>query len=273
MCFSEFDLQITTIGRYSGGTTRSRIPIGSFYGHTTILPWESDINQLPSVCGIPTNSISATAVDQSHLLSQLGMFVALQEDIQCRYSLSCNRLTSLLTAIDMPHSNNTHTKYYLKKTKKTEEDLKIQQAYYDCMQLQLQLNLAQRAIARLQRALKIPQTPAANQGQSVQVQLKHASTDRLRCLAEQLLDTLLSMTYSTPTIPQLPASLYTTFTPVMAESIFKHLCVNGTRRMQIHAGVLLVRLCGNQNWWGDFLGSVLQDYFASEQPEVFPQDR
>ena len=216
-------------------------------------------------------NLTSVALDQSQILSQLGMFVSLQEDIQCRYSLACNRLTSLLSAIDMPYSNNSHTKYYLKKTKKTEEDVKIQQAYHDCMQLQLQLNLAQHAIERLQRALGI-QSPVPS-GQSTQALLKLASTDKLRSLGEQLLDTLLSMTYSSPTIPQLPPSLYACFTPPVAESLFRHVCVNGTRRMQLHAGVLLVRMCGNQPWWGDFLGNVLQDYFASEQPDVFPQDR
>ena len=263
--------QITTIGRYSGTTTRSRIPIGSFYGHTTILPWECDVSQLSAVTTVSPN-LTGVALDQAQILSQLGMFISLQEDIQCRYSLACNRLTSLLAAIDIPHSNTSHTKYYLKKTKKSDEDLKIQQAYHDCVQLQLQLNLAQRAIERLQRALGIHPVQMGS-GHSTQTLLKAASTDKLRCLAEELLDTLLSMTYSSPTIPQLPPSLYASFTPLVAEELFRHVCVAGTRRMQLHAGVLLVRLCGNQAWWGDFLGNVLQDYFASEQPDVFPQDR
>ena len=216
--------------------------------------------------------MSSVALDQSQILSQLGMFVALQEDIQCRYSLACNRLTSLLSAIDMPNSNNSHTKYYLKKGKKNEEESKIHQAYQDCVQLQLQLNLAQRAIERLQRALGV-RPPAIPANQSGLALLRQSSTDKLRSLAEQLLDTLLSMTHPTPTIPQLPLSLYASLTPPSAEALFHHMCISGTRRMQIHAGVLLVRVCGSQNWWGDFLGNIFQEYFASEQPEIFPQDR
>ena len=37
--------------------------------------------------------------------------------------------------------------------------------------------------------------------------------------------------------------------------------------------MLLVRVCGSQPWFGEFMGKVLQDYFHSEAAEVFPQDR
>ena len=198
--------------------------------------------------------------------------MALQEDIQCRYSLACNRLVSLLSTIDTPQNNSSHTRYYLRKGKKSEDDVRIQQAYQDCMQLQMQLNLAQHAMERLQKVLgiQVQLTPNSQSGVTL---LKQASTDKLRVLAELLLDTLLSMTISTPSIPQLPLSLYSSFTPQACEALFRNLCINGTRRMQIHAGVLLVRLCGNQGWWGDFLGNILQEFFSSEEPEIFPQDR
>jgi len=81
------------------------------------------------------------------------------------------------------------------------------------------------------------------------------------------------MTCPSPSIPQLPVTLYTSFTPQLCEALFQHLCVQGTKKMQLHAGVLLVRLCGTQAWWGEFLGSMLQIYFAAEQQDLFPQDR
>ena len=176
-----------------------------------------------------------------------------------------------MTQLELPQNNSAHTQYYLKKTKKAEDE-KIQQAYYDCVQLQLQINLAQRAIDRLQKAvgLSLEECPTTHTTATL---LKQASLDKLRVLGELLLDSLLSMTYSTPTIPQLPVSLYTVFTPAMCESLFKNLCVNGTRKMQLYAGILLVRLCGNQGWWGDFLGNMLHEFFTHEQPMVFPQDR
>jgi len=75
-------LQITTIGRYGSGTTRSKIPIGSFYGHSYIFPWEWG----PHV-GDGSLLTGARALDlpaQSQLLSHLGSFMSLLEDIQVK---------------------------------------------------------------------------------------------------------------------------------------------------------------------------------------------
>ena len=211
-------------------------------------------------------------VDQSVILSQLGVFISLQEDIQCRYSLARSRLLGLLGTVNIAQNNNSHTQYYLRKQKKSEDDPKILQAYQDCMQLQLQWNLAHRAIARLRRAVGMKPNPCIST-QSSAVLLKDACSDKLRVLAEGLLDTLISMTHASPSVPQLPVTLYSAFTPAVCESLFRDLCISGTKRMQVHTGMLLVRICGNQNWWGEFLGHILQEFFVTEQPLVFPQDR
>ena len=100
-------------------------------------------------------------------MSQLGLCMSLHEDIQCRYSLACNRLTSLLSTVQVPLNSVEHTLYYLKQGKKVEDDKRILQAYYDCMSLQLQLNLAECAIDRLQGMLGIrpqPQTGRCSDG-------------------------------------------------------------------------------------------------------------
>jgi len=104
--------------------------------------------------------------------------------------------------------------------------------------------------------------------------LQNASTDKLRVLAEFLLDTLLSMTNAGSTIPDIPTTLYTAFTPSFAASLFRSLCVHGTRKSQTHGGLLLVRICAAQSWWGEFLGNMLEELFASDQAAaVFPHDR
>lgn len=104
--------------------------------------------------------------------------------------------------------------------------------------------------------------------------LQTASTDKLRVLTEFLLDTLLSMTNAGSTIPDIPATLYTAFTPSFTASLFRSLCVHGTRKTQTHAGVLLVRICAAQSWWGEFLGNMLEELFASDQATtIFPHDR
>jgi baculoviral IAP repeat-containing protein 6 len=93
-------------------------------------------------------------VSQSSLLQQHGVFVSLLEDLQCRYSLACTRLRSLLAAVADAQFVTAHVKYYLKRNQRpSDEDQAIIQAYNQCLTLQLQLNLAQRAIGRLQRAL------------------------------------------------------------------------------------------------------------------------
>ena len=219
---------------------------------------------------------SGTLAEQAHILSQLSMYVSLQEDIQCRYSLACKRLQGLLASVE----DTGHTQYFLKHRrggeslsslldgKKEEEDVKVLDAYEDCINLQQQLNVAQRAISRLQKALGLTQPDSSNTQT-----LQQASTDKLQLLTEMLLDTLLSVTYASPSIAGPPASLYRVLCPSVCEDLFHHLCIHGTKRIQLHAGLFLVRLCGRQNWWGHFLGSMLQQYFVSQQAAVCPQDR
>ncbi|KAK3576772.1 hypothetical protein CHS0354_014586 [Potamilus streckersoni] len=265
-------LKLTTIGRYGSGTTRSRIPIGAFYGHSYILPWEWNSGS-DQVGG--TTSCQLDLTTQSQLLTQLGSFLSLQEDIQCRYSLSRTRLENLLSQTDSYHYTTSHTQYYLQRGKKNnDEDNNIIQAYNECLQLQLQQNLAQRAIDRLKNAigLRLP-TSTTRTTDNLMLSLKHATIDKLRFLLECLLEVLLISTNPSASIPQLPISLYTAMAPQGCEALFKHLCVHGTRRIQILSSMLLVRVCGSQKWFGDFMGNMLQEFFQSDYSQVFPQDR
>lgn len=43
--------------------------------------------------------------------------------------------------------------------------------------------------------------------------------------------------------------------------------------MQLATSTLLVRMCGLQPWWPDFLTSTLQNLYSSQNTAVFPQDR
>lgn len=70
-----------------------------------------------------------------------------------------------------------------------------------------------------------------------------------------------------------PAVLQSTFNAQACEELFKHLCISGTPKIRLHAGLLLVQLCGGENWWGQFLSNVLQELYNSEQLLIFPQDR
>ncbi|GFO34551.1 baculoviral iap repeat-containing protein 6, partial [Plakobranchus ocellatus] len=300
-------LKITTVGRYSGGTTRSRIPLGSFYGHTYILPWELPNLSASSFSAAKNqNGPSFSAKDSvkaergeaskeaketgkinseggnscemtshSGLLSQLALFLSLLEDLQCRFNLARTRLESLLTVVGNAQFLSSHVQYHLKRNtsgKLNEEDAQIIQAYNECLQLQVQLNLAQHAIRRLQTSLGLC-VDVIDESVSPDVMLEQTSTDKLRVILESLLDTLLTSTVGSPAIPQPPAALYTALTPVAAQTLFQHLCIHSPQRVQVSAGLLLVRVCGTQPWWGHFLGNIMQEFFHAHFSQVFPQDR
>lgn len=68
-------------------------------------------------------------------------------------------------------------------------------------------------------------------------------------------------------------SLYQNFDQPLCEQMFHWLCVAEDTRMQLSACTLLVRMCGLQQWWGDFLVSTLTKLYSSHQTSIFPQDR
>lgn len=81
MCILIFNssFQITVIGRYGSTNARAKIPLGFYYGHTYILPWESELKLMHDPLKGEGESANQPEIDQ-----HLAMMVALQEDIQCR---------------------------------------------------------------------------------------------------------------------------------------------------------------------------------------------
>lgn len=71
--------QITVIGRYGSTNARAKIPLGFYYGHTYILPWESELKLMHDPLRGEGEAAAQPDMDQ-----HLAMMVALQEDIQCR---------------------------------------------------------------------------------------------------------------------------------------------------------------------------------------------
>ncbi|XP_039995720.1 baculoviral IAP repeat-containing protein 6 [Xiphias gladius] len=263
-------MKITVIGRYGSTNARAKIPLGFYYGHTYILPWESELKLLHDPLRGESEAASQPDVDQ-----HLTMMVALQEDIQCRYNLACHRLETLLQNIDLPPLNSANNaQYFLRKPDKVvEEDQRVFSAYQDCIQLQLQLNLAHHAVQRLRVSLgasrKSLPTPGALEAQEL---VNNSSTEQLRTIIRYLLDTLLSLLHSNNG-HSVPSVLQSTFHAQACEELFKHLCISGTPKIRLHAGLLLVQLCGGERWWGQFLSNVLQELYNSEQLLIFPQDR
>ncbi|XP_054605954.2 dual E2 ubiquitin-conjugating enzyme/E3 ubiquitin-protein ligase BIRC6 isoform X4 [Nothobranchius furzeri] len=263
-------MKITVIGRYGSTSARAKIPLGFYYGHTYILPWESELKLMHDPLRGESEAASQPDVDQ-----HLTMMVALQEDIQCRYNLACHRLETLLQNIDLPPLNSANNaQYFLRKPDKVvEEDQRVFSAYQDCIQLQLQLNLAHHAVQRLRVSLGASRKALPTAGDPEAEELVHnSSTEQLRTIIRYLLDTLLSLLHSNNG-HSVPSVLQSTFHAEACEELFKHLCISGTPKIRLHAGLLLVQLCGGERWWGQFLSNVLQELYNSEQLLIFPQDR
>ncbi|XP_074501768.1 dual E2 ubiquitin-conjugating enzyme/E3 ubiquitin-protein ligase BIRC6 isoform X2 [Sebastes fasciatus] len=263
-------MKITVIGRYGSTNARAKIPMGFYYGHTYILPWESELKLMHDPLRGESEAANQPDVDQ-----HLTMMVALQEDIQCRYNLACHRLETLLQNIDLPPLNSANNaQYFLRKPDKVvEEDQRVFSAYQDCIQLQLQLNLAHHAVQRLRVSLGASRKSLPTAGAPKTQELVHnSSTEQLRTIIRYLLDTLLSLLHSNNG-HSVPSVLQSTFHAQACEELFKHLCISGTPKIRLHAGLLLVQLCGGERWWGQFLSNVLQELYNSEQLLIFPQDR
>lgn len=116
-----------------------------------------------------------------------------------RYNLACHRLETLLQNIDLPPLNNANNaQYFLRKPDKVvEEDQRVFSAYQDCIQLQLQLNLAHHAVQRLRVALgAVRKSLHAVQAPETQELIHNSSTEQLRTIIQYLLDTLLSLLHS-----------------------------------------------------------------------------
>ncbi|XP_068795504.1 baculoviral IAP repeat-containing protein 6 isoform X13 [Struthio camelus] len=261
-------MKITVIGRYGSTNARAKIPLGFYYGHTYILPFENELKLMHD----PLRG-EGEAANQPEIDQHLAMMVALQEDIQCRYNLACHRLEILLQSIDLPPLNSANNaQYFLRKPDKAvEEDSRVFSAYQDCIQLQLQLNLAHHAVQRLKVALGASRKTLKEQSEPKEL-IQMSSTEQLRTIIRYLLDTLLSLLHSSNG-HSVPVVLQSTFHAQACEELFKHLCISGTPKIRLHTGLLLVQLCGGERWWGQFLSNVLQELYNSEQLLIFPQDR
>ena len=118
-----------------------------------------------------------------------------------RYNLACHRLETLLQNIDLPPLNSANNaQYFLRKPDKAvEEDQRVFSAYQDCIQLQLQLNLAHHAVQRLRVSLGAGRKTLPEAGATAadaHELIQNSSTEQLRTIIRYLLDTLLSLLHS-----------------------------------------------------------------------------
>lgn len=254
-------LKITTIGRYGMSTTRCKIPVGYFYGHAIVLPED-----------VYSYNIDSIIPDKDQIEALNNVLITLFEDINCRYTLACSKLRDLLEPFLLNDDPNTqHMHNYLKSNKgeKKIENSKIYTAYQECINFQHQLNIVRNIIKRLgsyidQEELIIYENEANC--------LQQASTDKLTAICENMLEILLCIVHELDSSRTSPM-LFKYFNENICEELFMSLCVGHDIKLQLSTATLLVRMCGLQPWWGNFLAETLTKLYSSHNRQIFPQDR
>lgn len=106
-------MRITIIGRIGMSSTKCKIPIGSFFGHSIVL--ESDAYADPSLQYCKQSS--------QNLQAQIKALNSLYEDVHCRYSLASCKLMELLTPIlNCELSNVAHMQAFIQKQRDEENN-------------------------------------------------------------------------------------------------------------------------------------------------------
>ncbi|CAL4062959.1 unnamed protein product, partial [Meganyctiphanes norvegica] len=277
-------LKVTTLGRYGMNTSsQCRIPVGAFYGHSLILPWQLHPTQ------IQASHPHIGLINKHSAQTQLTVLSSVVEDIGCRYSLACSKLRSLLqpllmspTAPTGPHSTNGNGQTTGLSSRDSDLEKKIIQAYQECMLEQQHLNLVVSVMRRLQRVVgeaaedNSPYSATAssssrtcNNNHSL---TSHVSSDKLASLMQYLLNCLLTLSLPIPNMP-VPPNLMEWCGPDQARILVEQVCVRGPKGAQVGVASLLARLCAGQPWWGNFLANTMITLFSSSNTLHFPATR
>lgn len=236
---------------------KARVKIGEFYGHP--------------LCSQTTMNVETQLLDAGYHDQQcLPILHSLLEDIHCHYNLTCTQLRKVLKSAE-PRNSMMDTPG--KGASLTEEERKVHKAYNECMNLQHQLNLVERSISRL---------TATAECCSAVTSLDTAKYDHLQVICNCLIDTMVTLMGVGPSLdgylakPKLSLEWQpwlSQVTPVMCENLFRNLCVHGSPQKRQRVGAILLNACGSRPWWGEFLSSVLKEFFSSNQKCSFPHER
>lgn len=257
MCINKYFLifQITAVGRYGMSTSRCKIPIGYFYGHLVVLPEDIPPEQTNEVQNIITTDLD----------KHLTVLSKLYEDVSCRYSLACSKLKDLLHPYlmsDIPNSSHLSAYMNIIREKGSScvtdaENSKIFTAYQEAVTYQRQLNMVRSVMLRIEGGLNRNQ----QQQQQQNSDLSTTCSDKLRTIAESLLDILLTI--------EVPLDIDLE----MCKQLFQGLCICQSSRLQFFTAILLDKSCGRKPFWGGFLADTLAQMFSSSYNVKFPQDR
>lgn len=245
--------QITAVGRYGMSTSRCKIPVGYFYGHLIVLPEDIPPEQTAELQNVITTDLD----------KHLTVLSKLYEDVSCRYSLACSKLKDLLHPYlmsDIPNSSHLSVYMNIIRDKGScvidAENSKIFSAYQEAVTYQRQLNMVRSVMFRIENGLNRHKKPRQQN-----TDLSTTCSDKLRTIAESLLDILLSV----ETTPEVDVET--------CKQLFQGFCISQSSRLQFFTAILMDRSCGRKPFWGGFLADTLAQMFSSSYNIKFPQDR
>lgn len=144
-------------------------------------------------CKIPLGWFYGEIAEISNVQASISALYSLHQDLACRFRLATGKLMDLLNPyLDLYYGNASHMMAYFNMT--IDPDPKVMSAYQECIEIQQQMHTVTNILKSLQctkdcddRMLDIidkgdPDPDAL---------LESASTDKLRVMCENIVDTLL----------------------------------------------------------------------------------
>ena len=190
------------------------------------------------------------------------------DDVFCQYGIACSRLESTLNSIE-PGVLMTSKNEKLKK-----DDTKVKQAYKVCMSLQLRLNFLEQSIKRMNKRHSEDNVfPRLSNAKNMDTTIEHASYSKLKVISDWLVHVLVSL-FGVQSPTEGPRMQWTQeITLETCQTLFTTFCVKGSSVSRARVGAVLLRTCGEQSWWGEFLAWVMERFFSLEQTLMFSQER
>lgn len=209
------------------------------------------------------NEAQATTGEEATREAYLNLML---DDVFCQYGIACSRLESVLNSVE-PGALSANEK-------SSKDEAQVKQAYKVCMSLQLRLNFLEKSIQRLNKRQASDNTLfSLSTAETIDTIIVHASYSKLKVISDWLVHVLVALFgVEAPTdSPRMQWTQDITFET--CQSLFTTFCVKGSSVSRARVGAVLLRTCGEQVWWGEFLAWVMERFFSLEQTLMFSQER
>ena len=211
-------IRITVIGQSNISISSIRLPVGYFFGHPFVVNEYND-----------QDTAGSTQTHEKYL-SKLRAIEGIYETLISNYALCRQKLFNLLSSTGHVEKNF------------------VEKIYRECLELQIQINQANRQVNQCRELLKLDK---------INVQQIQPTSDYLKLLTDLLtseLTSLSSMMQQTSTSPSF----------VSLEQALELFDAFAIRHVQIvDMPKRLLQFCAYQCWWPDFVKECFQRYFLS----------